>query len=60
MMSQTSYCTTLHLFTAAVRSADATAVFLFDHELLEGVEIGRDERADGLVVIVEDLLSSAL
>lgn len=36
------------------------AVFLVNHELLEGVEIRRDEGADGLVVVVEDLLPSAL
>lgn len=35
-------------------------VFLVDHELLEGVEIRRDEGADGLVVIVENLFPSAL
>lgn len=35
-------------------------LFLLDHELLERVEISRDEGADGLVVVVEDLLSSSL
>lgn len=35
-------------------------VFLVDHELLQGVEVSRDEGADGLVVISEDLLPSAL
>lgn len=38
----------------------SSLVFLIDHELLEGVEIGRDEGADGLVIVVEDFLSSAL
>lgn len=33
---------------------------LIDHELLEGVQIGRDEGAHRLVVIAEHLLSSAL
>lgn len=34
--------------------------FLVDHELLEGVQVCRDERADRLVVVVEDLLPMAL
>lgn len=36
------------------------ARFLVDHELLEGVQVRRDERADRLVVVVEDLLPVAL
>lgn len=36
------------------------AAVLVDHELLEGVEVRWDEGADGLVVVVEDLLPSAL
>lgn len=35
-------------------------VFLVDHELLKGVQVCWDEGADGLVVISEDLLPSAL
>lgn len=40
--------------------AVVAAVPLVDHELLEGVEIRWDEGADGLVVVVEDLLPSTL
>lgn len=36
------------------------SAFLVDHELLEGVQVRRDERADRLVVVVEDLLPMAL
>lgn len=39
---------------------DRSCLILVNHELLEGVEIRRDEGADGLVVVVEDLLPSAL
>lgn len=35
-------------------------LFLVNHELLEGVEIRWDEGADGLVVVIEDLLPSSL
>lgn len=41
-------------------SDGVTAIFLINHKLLEGVEIGRDEGADRLIVIVEQLLPSAL
>lgn len=42
------------------RVSAASAGFLVNHELLEGVQVRWDEGADGLVVVVEDLLSSTL
>lgn len=70
LRSQPLWCFRLHTAPRVASSKDRTVehleggwlslLLLVNHELLEGVEIRWDEGADRLVVVVEDLLPSAL